>query len=719
MSSQAVRGVAAVLFVLAFTAAKAEAAPPAIVTGVQWGAPNIRLFDAGGRLVSDFYALDSPRVNGLALGDLDGDGRADLLTGSGPEGPSRVTIFSRGGDAIRSFSAYAPQGPGGVFVATADLDLDGRTDVVTGAAAGGSHVKVWNGRTGAEAASFFAFSGVTRGGVSVATGDVNGDGLPEIVAGGGGDAGPLVRVFDRNGSVLRGFSAFDPKLGGGVQVAAGDVDGDRSAEIVIGVRDGSGPQVTLFDATSTLRWSRSPFSGATSVAVTVGDVDGDGRGDVVAAASVGGPIAVAAYDANGESLPIATGGPLWGYSVALATGDLDGDGKGDVAVVASSEYASELRVIAVDGRLLASFRPTPPAFEGGMRVAEGDVDRDGAADVITAPGYGRKPEIRVFNQQGELRYAFGAYEAVDRNGVYVAAGDVDGDGRAEVVVGPGYGDLPVKVLDGRTGAALASFKPYEGFDGGVNVAVGDLVGNGRAEIITGAGCCGGPHVQIFDGRGGRAASFFAFDADAQAGVNVAAGDVNGDGRDDIIAGSDGFPGQIKVFDGAWYGARSFGTIWTPDLPGVRVGAGDVDGDGSAEILAAGAWGGLVQVFRLDGTRVASFKPYATFDGGLFVASALRSRGPQLRNAAPFPPTVRGPRSTAKRRPVYVFSAIDADDASSELRFRCSFDSPRLHACAARYSQRLAVGRHVLRVQALDSDGAASPVVRVGVIVRRR
>jgi hypothetical protein len=117
--------------------------------------------------------------------------------------------------------------------------------------------------------------------------------------------------------------------------------------------------------------------------------------------------------------------------------------------------------------------------------------------------------------------------------------------------------------------------------------------------------------------------------------------------------------------------------------------------------------------------MASFAPYDGFSGGLFVASALRPHGPVVRNAAPLAPIVRGPRSTAKRRPAYVFSAVDPDGQSSEIRFRCSFDRRQLHGCPKRYSQRLAVGRHVLRVQAFDGDGGASEVTRVAVIVRRR
>ena len=78
---------------------------------------------------------------------------------------------------------------------------------------------------------------------------------------------------------------------------------------------------------------------------------------------------------------------------------------------------------------------------------------------------------------------------------------------------------------------------------------------------------------------------------------------------------------------------------------------------------------------------------------------------------------RGPRTTSSPRPVYQFVASDRRTPRSRLRYRCSFDSRRLHECAARYSQRLAVGRHVLRAQAVDRAGNRSRVTSVTVVVK--
>src|SRR5262249_24185060 len=88
----------------------------------------------------------------------------------------------------------------------------------------------------------------------------------------------------------------------------------------------------------------------------------------------------------------------------------------------------------------------------------------------------------------------------------------------------------------------------------------------------------------------------------------------------------------------------------------------------------------------------------------------------LAHARPTPPVVNGPRSTTGTRPLYRFSPHEAGIAARRIRFRCSFDRPRLHRCASRYSQRLAVGRHVLRVQAVDPAGRRSALRKVRVQV---
>ena len=210
------------------------------------GGPHVKAFDGrtGGEIASFFaYAPGFSGGVSVAVGDLNGDGVGEIVTGAGPGGGPHVRAFDSSGRELFGLFAYAPGFTGGVNVATGDLDGDGRDEVVTGTASGAPHVRAFDGRTGGEVAGFYADSPTFTGGVSVAAGDLNGDGRDEIVTGTGRGGGPLVRGFDPAGTELFRFDAFDPTFTGGVNVATTDLDGDWCDDIVTGAGAGGGPHV--------------------------------------------------------------------------------------------------------------------------------------------------------------------------------------------------------------------------------------------------------------------------------------------------------------------------------------------------------------------------------------------------------------------------------------------------------------------------------------------
>jgi hypothetical protein len=273
------------------------------------------------------------------------------------------------------------------------------------------------------------------------------------------------------------------------------------------------------------------------------------------------------------------------------------------------------------------------SFQGGVRVAVGDVTGDGVPDIITAPGPGMGALIRVFDGRIGNRFrgplaSFLAYSGFIRGGVFVAAGDVNGDGIADIIVGPDSGAPPlVRVFDGKTGKTLQSFFAYSPlFTGGVRVAAGDVNGDGKADIITAAGPGGGPQVKVFSGTNlDLLQSFFAYDPTFTGGVYVAAGDVNGDGRADIVTGAGPGAGpQVKVFDGGALQLLQSFFAFDPNFQGgVRVAAGDVNGDGFADIITGAGPGGSPHVKVFDSHSLGllhSFFAYEpNFAGGVFVA----------------------------------------------------------------------------------------------------
>ena len=200
---------------------------------------------------------------------------------------------------------------------------------------------------------------------------------------------------------------------------------------------------------------------------------------------------------------------------------------------------------------LASFFAYDPRFAGGVFVAAGDVNGDGHADIITGAGPGAFPHVMVFSGANlSVLRSFLAYAPSFTGGVQVAAGDITGDGRADIVTVPILGPSHIEVFDGLTGLDLASFMAFPGFSGGTNVAVGDVDGDGRADIIAGAGPGAPPHVKVFSGVNlSLLRSFYAFAPSFTGGVVVGALDVNGDGRADLVATPQQGPPLVEVFDG--------------------------------------------------------------------------------------------------------------------------------------------------------------------------
>jgi serralysin len=291
------------------------------------------------------------------------------------------------------------------------------------------------------------------------------------------------------------------------------------------------------------------------------------------------------------------------------------------------------------GGMVETF-PFGPAYTGGVRVALGDITGDGIADLIVGAGDSAAGHARVFDgASGQLIRDFDAYpDDAFSGGLHVAAGDVNGDGRADIIVGSSAAQaVHVKVFDGRTGALLHSFSPYEPhYSGGVNVAAGDVNGDGRADIVVAPASAGMPHVKVFSGvDASLLEEFIAFDEPYLAdGVDVAVADYDGDGKADISVGTGpsaagGGGPHVRVFDGATLTVIANVFPYPGSTGGARVASGDINGDGRADIITAAGAGESPQISRFlapDARPAGSELVFdASFTGGVRVALATENR----------------------------------------------------------------------------------------------
>ena len=205
--------------------------------------------------------------------------------------------------------------------------------------------------------------------------------------------------------------------------------------------------------------------------------------------------------------------------VNLASGDLNGDGLSEIITGAGPGGGPHVRVFRQDGTAIGGFMAFPTTFRGGVNVAAGDVDGDGKADIIVAPGNGLESMVKVFDSRGNLNTQFLAFEKEYKSGLRVAAGDTDGDKIAEIAVTKMSNGGEVRIY-GQYVILKLKFSPFTNLVGGVTLALGDLDGDKVSEIIVGAGSGSGPQVKIYNNKGFLRKEFFAFSQDFKGGINM-------------------------------------------------------------------------------------------------------------------------------------------------------------------------------------------------------
>jgi hypothetical protein len=277
--------------------------------------------------------------------------------------------------------------------------------------------------------------------------------------------------------------------------------------------------------------------------------------------------------------------------------DLGGGDVDRIVTGADRSGGPHVRVLDTAGEATgAEWMAYDPKFSGGVRVAVCHFAGDDATDsVVTAPGAGGGPHVRVFSARGApYGGGFMAYEPGFTGGVYVGCGDIDptnpGD---EIITGPGAGGGPhIKIFD-KDGNVRGQFFAYDpGFTGGVRVAGAPNL------LVTAPGPGGGPHVRAFTLAGVELGGFMAYDPSFTGGVYVGAGNVSGDATPEIITGAGDAGGpHVRVLSIGGNEITGFMAFQTGSDHGVRVAAAHVPGNA---VVAGSGTGGpsLMRVIAL-------------------------------------------------------------------------------------------------------------------------
>jgi hypothetical protein len=521
------------------------------------------------------------RIVRLALADVTGDGRDDVVVGLA-DGTIRIYNGATLQETMTVKSANSL-----AAMAVADLDGDGTKEIVT---SDGIGVFVYSAGSGG-----LMWSISNAGGSSIAVGNVDGDPALEIVTTSYGGKGYIIDGVSRviEWEYVNSF---------GAQLALGDLDGDGMQEIV-GASAWS--KISVFDADrKTPNWE---IPTAQDIgALLVADTDGDAVPEIIYGDGQWGKLH--AVDAVTREQKWSVNNPEHGVS-GIALGDVDRDGKQDLLW---GSYGSSSGIYVADP-LTGTIKWQSMHLDGPLSaVAVGDLDDDGEDEILMVSresdsGYG-EGVIHIFNARTHVLEYQEKLGIMDWMGVRsVAIGDVDGDGRTEFVVTTAdVYDGVIRVYDGATHTLKRQSAGYSG-NYFTALAVGDVDNDGKLEIVAGQGRehsgAQGVYLIVFDGetlqekwRSVDLGSYWS-------GVyDIKLADLDGDGHPDIIASVAG--SRLVVFDGVTHDLKLM-----IEHPSRALEVADTDGDGVREILA-GQSDGKIDVF--DGKTFILKKTVFTF-----------------------------------------------------------------------------------------------------------
>ncbi|MES2703357.1 MAG: FG-GAP-like repeat-containing protein [Bacteroidota bacterium] len=690
----------------------------------------------------------------VAIGDIDGDGKPDLAVAN--HGANTISVYrntsSSGSITSGSFATPVTFASGTTprSLAIGDIDGDGKPDLAVGNS-GANTVSVLRNTSssGSITTSSFATHVTFATGEqpwSVAIGDIDGDGKPELAV--ANNASSTVSVYHNtgsSGSITSGSFATQVTYATGsnpYSVAIGDIDGDGKADLA--VADLGSATISVYRNTSSSGSitsgsfaARVTFAtGSNPISVAIGDIDGDGKPDMAVANQGSNTISVLRNTSSSGSITTGSFATQITFATGInprnvAIGDIDGDGKPDLAVAnLSSATVSVYRNTSSSGSITSGSFATQVTFATGtdpVSVAMGDIDGDGKPDLVTAnnnsiavsvirnnpliavpaissvspavantgstvtitgtnfnttpannivffgatkatvtaagsssltatvptgatykevsvintasalTGYSQYPFLPTFNNSAYTAGAVNFSDKVDfstgTTARGVALGDIDGDGKTDIAVA-NYGSNTVSVYRNTSSSGSvtsASFAAQVTFVTGVEpagIAIGDIDGDGKPDmVVTNSGSSTVFVYRNTSSSGSITSSSFASPATFATGLSsysVAIGDIDGDGKPDMAVTNNSSTTVSVYHNTGTVGSITSGSfatrvIFATASNPLSVAIGDLDGDGKPDLAVANQGAHTVSVFRNAGSTGAittgTFPAHVQFTAG--------------------------------------------------------------------------------------------------------
>jgi hypothetical protein len=555
----------------------------------------------------------------FAVGDLDGNGRLDLVVSN--SGSNDLTIRRGSASAPGTFlsSSTVATGTDPREVLVRDLGGDGRADVAV-AVRGANQVLVlqsYDSSTGFGASQTYAVPGNP---VALAAGDFDGDGVIDLVA--ATDTGHQLHLLrGAGGGSFQAATVVGSSFASFEDVQAGDIDGDGKLDLVAG-GGGSGVYTFHGNGDGTFGAGVSLGNYPTPQTLALADLDADGDLDIALRGYTGpnnGAISGAIVLRNdGGGVFTQSSANAIGMALDIVQGDIDGDGDVDLALASAQRGYVLLRN---HGDATFQAPALTPFGLGAFAAATADFDGDGRQDVVI--GNEQSGVVSIFH--GDAAGGLGARQDLEWTTIpvtqsFVAATDVEGDGDADVLIGVGSDNSVL--LYRNDGGGTFTQKYLASVTAPRAAAAVDLDGDGDRDLLVLSSTNAGVYVLKANGDGTYAGKIKYSTGTSSSPRAMALADVNGDGKIDVITANYG-TNNASVLRGN--GDGSFQAAVTVTASGISkpvdVSAGDVDGDGDVDFALANNGSSDVQLFLNGGS--------GSFTAGLSRAAGSSTRAVRI------------------------------------------------------------------------------------------